>query len=110
MKVKEDKEETKKDLINLMNASPIKHEDKVEEVKREETKTTERLHGNVVTTESRMETLEAKPGVLSKFTGEQKKADNQRPTPEDKKERKKIQLQFPRYSTTKKKRRNKKNY
>ena len=56
-----------------MNASPIKHEDKVEEVKREETKTTERLPGNVVTTESRMETLEAKPGVLSKFTEEKKK-------------------------------------
>ena len=92
LKAKDNKEETKKDLINLMNANLIKREEKEEEDpknKREETKTTEKLPGNVVTTESRMETLEAKQGVMSKFTGEQKKLENIKSVSEEKKEEKK---------------------
>lgn len=70
----EDKEEIKKSLAVLMNMQP---ESKPEEKKnfevREDTKTTEKLPGNIVTTESRIETLELKQKLIVKQPLESKK-------------------------------------
>ena len=73
-------EEVKQDLINFVVNSQqdrsrfreAKEEDKETAQKREETKTTERLPGNTLTTEGHMETLEAKPVLKVKLAANPK--------------------------------------
>lgn len=91
--VPENREEINKGLINLMDDNVPKNKGKEEEkTLREDTKTTERLPGNVITTESRIETIEAKHAIISKFSSEGKKENDQivskeAKTPEKKEEK-----------------------
>ena len=103
----ENKEEINKGLINLMDDDVPKNKGKEEEKTiREETKTTEKLPGNVMTTESRLETIEQKHAIISKFPSEGKRETPQNaikePTSPEKKEEKSQKQPMSMNSLTKK--------